>query len=261
MPAASPPPAYTPNRSLPMKVKRRMTQWRVAKPLTANPRRAIVSFTFDDFPKSAAETGAAIIEEAGGKACFYACTGMAETRNETGQIFDASDIQRLLAAGHEIGAHTQSHLDCAVSPVATALNDIAANLDALKAMGVHKPITQFAYPFGETRYDLKRALPGKFTAVRGVLAGVNTKGSDLMQLRSMELTPDRKTTDRAAKAIIAASTDPAWVIIFTHDVGDTPSPYGTTPEALKYLANLATDNGAALLTPSQALAEIMAHEK
>lgn len=243
-----------------MKIKRRMTQWRVATPLPASPRRVIVSFTFDDFPKSAAESGAEIIEKVGGKACFYACTGMAGTRNETGQLFDASDIQRLLDAGHEIGAHTQSHLDCANAPVDTALKDIAANLHALKAMGANEPITQFAYPYGETRFDLKRTLPDRFEAVRGVLAGVNTKGSDLIQLRSMELTPDSTTTDRAAKAIKAAARAPAWIIIFTHDVRSDPSPYGTTPDALAYLANLAIENGAALLTPSQALAEIMAPE-
>ena len=243
-----------------MKVKRRLTQWRVAKPLTASPKRAIVSFTFDDFPKSAATTGAQIIENAGGKACFYACTGMAGTHNDTGQLFDAADIHRLLSSGHEIGAHTQTHLDCAGATVRAAMKDIEENIVALEAMGASEPITQFAYPYGETRSDLKRALPDKFAAVRGVLAGVNKKGSDLMQLRSMELTPDSATTERAAEAITEAARRPAWVIVFTHDVRTHPSPYGVTPDALSHLVNLAKQSGAALLTPSQALAEIMAQE-
>ena len=252
------PSAYVPNRSLPAKLARRMTQWRVAKPLPAAPRRAIVSFTFDDFPVSAATTGADIIEAAGGKATYYACTGMAGTRNETGDLFTAADIVRLAAKGHEIAGHTISHLDCAKAFKGKVMADVNANLAALKQMGHAAPVTQFAYPFGETHIGVKQALVPHFRAARGVLAGVNTKGSDLMQLRALELDANDWTTGRAAKAIEAAAKTPAWVVIFTHDVRSDHSTYGTTPEALTRLTTLARDTGAALLTMSAALDEIEA---
>lgn len=249
-------PEYNPDRSLPAKIRRRVTQWRPAQRLTAAPKRPIVTFTFDDFPKSAADTGAEIVEAAGGKATYYACTGMAGSVNATGELFDETDLAALAKAGHEIGAHTDSHIDCAKAFRAEILANVEANLARLKEMGHDTPVTQFAYPYGETRLDVKRAMTVKFQACRGILAGVNGEGSDLMQLRAMELEPGDWTTDRAAAAIEAAARKPAWVVIFTHDVRETPSDYGTTPDALISLARKAKDSGAAILTMSEALAEI-----
>ncbi|MEE9381156.1 MAG: polysaccharide deacetylase family protein [Hyphomonadaceae bacterium] len=247
---------YSPSRTLPAKLRRRMTQWNAAAPLSASPKRAIVSFTFDDFPKSAADTGASIVESVGGRACYYACTGMAGTTTETGEMFDERDIVALSAAGHEIGAHTDTHLDCAQSGTPEVLASINANITALAAMGLAAAPTQFAYPYGETGLDIKEALAGRFQTARGILPGTNSKGSDTMQLRAYELERDDWTMTRAAKAIEAAAQTPAWIILFTHDVRTAPSAYGTTPNVLRKLARLARDCGAAILTPSEAMAEI-----
>ena len=43
-------------------------------------------------------------------------------------------------------------------------------------------VRQFAWPYGDTRAELKPRLGTRFDAVRGIHAGVNVKGSDLMQL-------------------------------------------------------------------------------
>ena len=56
---------YTPDRSFPARIRRRLTQWRVAAPLARSPKRPMVTFSFDDFPKSAATNGASIIESVG----------------------------------------------------------------------------------------------------------------------------------------------------------------------------------------------------
>lgn len=250
------PSSYAPQRSLPAKITRRLTQLRAASPMSRSPSRAIVSFTFDDFPKSAVDTGADILDGANAKGCYYACTGLAKKVNATGTLFDENDLNNLHAAGHEIGAHTHNHLDCSQNPVTTVLDDIQRNLNTLKEMGHTAPITQFAYPYGETKYTLKKALIPLFPSVRGILPGVNGRGSDLMQLRAMELTPDSSTTDRAAAAIEAAANDPKWIIIFTHDVSEKPSPFGTTPAALRQLVTLAKDSGAEILTPTAALAKL-----
>lgn len=250
------PSAYTPDLSLKAKVLRRLTQWRNAKPLEHDPVRPIVTITFDDFPKSAATTGASIIEAAGGHATYYACTGLAGEETITGPQYDAGDVARLLAAGHEIGGHTESHLDCSNADVDAAVEDIRANLLNLKTVGLTKPVTQFAYPYGETRVALKFALRDTFKACRGVLRGINSKGSDLMQLRAMELDANPANLEKAIAAIESAARKPAWVIIFTHDVRETPSPFGVTPHELRRVVNAARDNGAALLSMSEALAEI-----
>ena len=251
---------YQPDRSLPAKISRRLTRWSVARPLEASPVRSQICFTFDDFPKSAADTGAAILDAVGAKGCFYACTGMADTRNQTGQLFDGDDLAALTAAGHEIGAHTDTHLDCARAAPDDVLADIDQNLAHLKAMGHSLPVTQFAWPYGETRVATKRKLGDRFTAARGILPGTNGRGADLMQLSAFELDESDTSIARAAAAIEASARTPSLVFVFTHDVREQHSVWGTTPAKLRRLVNLARDTGADLVTPSQALQAIRAEE-
>ncbi|MGB3627394.1 MAG: polysaccharide deacetylase family protein [Henriciella sp.] len=247
---------YVPDRSLGAKIRRRLTRWQTAKPLSVAPRETYICFTFDDFPKSAAETGAEILDEVDAKGCYYACTGMAGTNGTMGKLFDERDLTALTGAGHEIAAHTQSHLDCARASTEDVLADIEANLARLKEMGHTAPVTQFAWPYGETRAALKPALIDRFAAVRGILPGTNGKGADLMQLSAYELDQTEASVERAAAAIQAAALNPTWLFVFTHDVSEIPSPWGTTPAHLRRLVRLARDTGAKLVTPSQAVQAI-----
>ncbi len=250
------PSSYSPDRSYPAKLKRRLTQWRTAKPLGALPARAIVTFTFDDFPKSAAEYGADALAAYDASATFYACSGMAGTSNLTGALFTSQDLAALVAAGHEIGAHTHNHLDCASAPVAAIRAEIETNLAALKRMAPAIPVGQFAWPYGETHWRAKAGITDLTGSARGILPGINRKGTDLMQLRAYELSPDDWTTKRAATAIETAARSGGWVIIFSHDVRARPSPFGTTPAVISQLARRARDAGADLLSVSGALSRI-----
>lgn len=244
---------YQPSRSLPAKVNRRLTQWRAADRLPANPNQGLISFTFDDFPKSAGDTGADIVERFGGHATYYACTGMVGSRTVCGDMYTERQVRQLLDAGHEIGAHTASHLDCAKEGVGRALNDIAHNLDQLAAMGAPRPVRQFAYPYGETSIELKRALKDRFTSARGVLSGLNGKGSDRMQLRAVEMTPDTASFDAVKQAIERAAREKLWLIVFTHDVSNRPSPFGAPAKHLALAARTARDAGLKSLTVGDAL--------
>ena len=253
--------AYQPSGSLTAKLRRRMARWHLARPLLARPRTTRICFTFDDFPKSAADTGAEILDEVGAKGCFYACTGMAGTENHLGRLFDERDLSELTAAGHEIGAHTETHLDCGQAPQDVVLKDIDTNLKRLVEMGHHEIVRQFAWPYGETSRSLKPRLSSRFDAVRGIHAGVNMKGSDLMQLKALELDASEASIDRAAAAIEAGASEPAWIFVFTHDVREKHSEWGTTPANLRRLARLARDTGAKLQTPSMALDAIRARQQ
>ncbi len=245
--------AYSPARTLGARVQRRLVQWTAAAPLVGSPTRSIVSFTFDDFPKSSADTGAEILESVGARATYYACSGFAGQSNLVGELFDERDIAALTQAGHEIGSHTRGHLDCAQAPVDIALADIAGGDADLTAMGVPGPITQFAYPFGETRVDLKRALRSRYRGARGVLAGVNRPGSDRLQLRAIEIDADPSTHERALRAIERAARSPVWLVFFSHDVRLAASPFGVTPAVLKRVAIAARDAGLPMLTMSGAM--------
>lgn len=252
-------PAYAPSRSLPARLARRITQWRAVKPIGKSPTTPIVTFTFDDFPKSAADIGAQIVESVGGRATYYACTSFEGSRTTTGNQFDRSDIEALQIAGHEIGAHSHTHLDCAKSSVEAAHEDIQLNLSRLADLGA-LDIQNFAYPYGETQLALKRALVGKFQTARGVLAGQNTEHSDCMQLRAFELAEESWTIERAKKALVSAADKPSWIVFFTHGVTPSAESYGTTPNDLRELATIAQDIGADILTVKQAMQRLSAND-
>jgi hypothetical protein len=59
----------------------------------------IVTFSFDDFPRSALTTGADIIEKCGGRATYYVSMGLMGQRNDLGEQFESADLQVLVERG------------------------------------------------------------------------------------------------------------------------------------------------------------------
>ena len=243
--------AYAPSRDLVSKVRRRMTQHYAARPATLAFAQPVLSITFDDFPSSAAHTGAQILERHGARGTYYAASGMANVDGPCGMGFSEADIKRLVAAGHEIGCHTSSHADCAKQDLFSTLEDLAHNRDALLAMGAPSPSTH-AYPYGETSGQLKDNLPPRFMSARGILPGLNLGAADLNQLRAHPLF-SAGGIDRVLGALKLGAKRKAWVIGFTHDVADAPSPWGTRADELELLLRVAHNLGYVVLPVSAAL--------
>ncbi len=243
--------AYVPARDPIAKVRRRMTQWRAAKPARLRFAEPLLSIAFDDFPESAAHAGARILEAYGARGTFYAAAGMAGTDGPCGRNFSAVDITRLGAAGHEIGCHTHAHADCARRPVFDTLQDLAKNRDVLTAMGADLPRAH-AYPYGECSSELKSQLPPRFSSARGVLPGLNVGAADLAQLRAFPLF-GAGALSRAHAALHRAAKRNAWMIAFTHDVADQPSPWGTRGADLEALLAAAHALNVTVLPVSAAL--------
>ena len=246
------PPAYTPARDIASKIRRRLTQWRAAKPAQLRFAQPMLSICFDDFPASAAAAGAQTLEQHGARGTYYAAAGLREADGDCGLNFSAADLTRLVASGHEIGCHTFAHADCAQRQTFDTLCDIAANRDALGAMGCAAPPVTLAYPFGETTDQLKSALPPRYKCARGILPGLNIGRVDLMQLRAYPLFGEG-AFDRAVTTLKRAARRNAWMIVFTHDVSDSPSPWGTRTAELTALLLAARSAGVAVTTVSAAL--------
>jgi peptidoglycan/xylan/chitin deacetylase (PgdA/CDA1 family) len=243
---------YDPSRSLGARIARKVTLWRKAAPVVVRVDRPILSMTFDDFPRSAATTGAGIVEAVGGRAGFYACTSMLQDEGSAADMWRANDIADLLARGHEIGAHGHAHLDFSRTSAPQVREDIARNLAILSDLGVGRRVASFAYPFGETDMATKRLVAARFGTGRGIAAGINEGRVDRAQLRAAELTPEGWTHSRAAALIEQAARGQGWLILFTHDVREDPSPWGVTPATLRALMRQARDAGLRLLPPAEA---------
>jgi peptidoglycan/xylan/chitin deacetylase (PgdA/CDA1 family) len=242
---------YSPSRDILAKLRRRTTQWRAARPAILRFAEPILSVTFDDFPASAADVGAHILERYGARGTFYASSGLAGADGPCGRNFSPADLRQLSMYGHEIGCHTASHGDCAQRDFFTTLQDLAQNRDALVAMGAAPPRAH-AYPYGEAHSALKENLPPRLTSARGVLPGPNVGRSDLAQLRAYPLFGGGALA-RIHADLRRASKRNAWIIAFTHDVSDAPSPWGTSAADLDALMRAAHRLGFVVLPVSTAL--------
>ena len=241
---------YVPSRALLAKVQRRVTMWRRANQAFVAPDRPVVTFTFDDFPKSALN-GADIVEKRGGRAGFYACTSFMGQRSPVmGEMFDAATLVELRARGHEIGAHTHAHLDCARVHLSRVERDIGENLVALAEAGHDATVSAFAFPYGETTYAAKQWVGDLFATGRGILPGLNIDEVDRSQLRAVELGASAVHRRRALAALEACIEKKAWLFFFTHDVGETPTSYGAPADLIEELAVRAVEAGAVLAAPT-----------
>jgi len=239
---------HSADRSLKAKLRRRAVRLTVRKPARA-PDRPMLSFAFDDAPATAARIGAKVLEQRGLRGSYFIAAGLAEADSPSGQIASLSDVARLAEAGHEIGCHTHSHLDCGQTATDRVLEDVEHNRETLAALGLPCPRT-FAYPYGDVSFGPKRVLSRRFTLMRALHHGLIGGGSDLNQAPAVGIEgKDGELTARRWLARAAATR--SWLILYTHDVCDDPSDWGCTPGALGGLADAALDGGFDVVTVAE----------
>jgi peptidoglycan/xylan/chitin deacetylase (PgdA/CDA1 family) len=237
---------YSADRSLKGKLRRRLARVLTRRPATVALERPMVTFSFDDAPVSATTTGARILEERGWRGTYFVAAGLAETNGPMGTYGGHDDTLRLHRTGHEIACHTFSHLDCGKADGPTVAADVERNQAALKALGLPRSQT-FAYPYGDVSPAAKRALKGRYAVLRALHHGVITSGADLNQAPAVGIEGEdgeavaRRWLDEAARR-------KGWLVLFTHDVRDAPSPFGCTPQVLERLADKARDMGFEVVT-------------
>jgi len=222
------------------KLRRRTVRFMSRRPARA-PLRPMISFTFDDAPASAATRGADILEAHGLRGSYYVCAALAGLDAATGPMADRASVARLAAAGHEIGCHTYTHLDCGQARDVDAVEDVARNAEALVGWGIPTPAT-FAYPFGDVAPQTKHALAGRFTLLRALNPGFVMEGSDLNQAPCVAVDgPFGEAT--ALRWVARGAGRRVWLLLCFHDVADDPSPWGCTPRALERIAEQALAAG------------------
>jgi peptidoglycan/xylan/chitin deacetylase (PgdA/CDA1 family) len=201
----------------------------------------VVSFTFDDFPRSAWVSGGAILEKFDKRGTYYAAMGLAATENQLGPMFDADDLRTAHARGHEIACHTYSHRDCCRAAPDEIAAEIERNAAAL-AEFIDAPPINLAYPFGGVSLTAKTALAGRFASCRGTGRGLNQGAVDLADLRATSIYGRDFDRDTLCQLIDDAQAAGGWVIFYTHDVADEPSPFGCTPAQFQSIVAYAAEN-------------------
>lgn len=216
-------------------------------------RGPIVSFTFDDFPRSALEVGGTILRSCGAYGTYYAAMGLMGSVSRAGECFCAEDLKHLLADGHELGSHTFSHLSCRKTPLEVFQADAGKGREAVCNVTGSFMFHHFAYPFGEVTMRAKHRVGLGMTSCRGVLGGINVSSVDLHLLRANRLYNESINFGVIEHLFRINDRLRGWLIFYTHDVRDEPSPWGCTPGQLEKVVRLATRLRTSILTVGDVL--------
>jgi peptidoglycan/xylan/chitin deacetylase (PgdA/CDA1 family) len=228
---------YTPDLSLKGKLRRRLVRLVERRPARVSLQKAMVSFAFDDAPISAFITGAKTLEARGLRGTFFVSAGLAGEDSVMGRYGDREAIVAASAAGHEIGCHTFSHLDCGVADEADILAGIEQNATVLTDWGAPAPTT-FAYPYGDVSSAAKRVIGKRFVLSRGLHHGLIQTGTDLNQTPAVGIEGPAGGI-YARRWLEYAVYRKAWVIFYTHDIAEEPSLCGCTPRVFRELVDRA----------------------
>lgn len=213
----------------------------------------IVSFTFDDFPRSALSVGGSILKSHGARGTYYASMSLMDTTNQIGQNFSMQDLRELLTAGHELGSHTYSHHLCRTSTFSDFWEDtLRGEIEVRKCCGRSEP-GNFSYPGGDVTLMAKPRLGTEMRSCRGVWGGIMGQFADLNLLKANRLYSRFLDMTTVERLISENRKRRGWLIFYTHDVRERPSAYGCSPSEFESVVRAAFRSHSLILTISQAL--------
>jgi peptidoglycan/xylan/chitin deacetylase (PgdA/CDA1 family) len=224
---------------------RRMVPFRFKHP--------IVSFTFDDFPKTALHAGGAILRKYGAFGTFYAAFGLMGKDSPVGPIFSPDDIKLLLEEGHELGCHTFAHCHAWDTAPAAFEESILENRRALQQLVPGAVFKTHSYPISCPRPETKRRAGRYFSACRAGGQVCNLGKSDLNGVSAFFLEKSRNNPDAVKNVIQHNEATNGWLVLATHDVCSTPTPFGCAPDFFENVVRWTVESRSRVLAVGAAL--------
>lgn len=223
------------------------------RPFVITAQQPYISFTFDDFPRSALLAGGAILAGFGVAGTYYACLGLMGGKRPAGQLFTAADLPALLEHGHELGCHTFSHCHSWETRTEVFARSIVENRAALSKLLPAAEFKTFSYPMSPPRPLTKARIAREFLCCRGCGQTLNVGTTDLNNLSAYFLEQSRHDIHRVKDLIDRNRQVRGWLIFATHDISDNPSPFGCTPQFFRDTVQYAVCSGARILPVAKAL--------
>jgi peptidoglycan/xylan/chitin deacetylase (PgdA/CDA1 family) len=216
---------------------------------------SIVSFTFDDFPRSALQTGGAILKTHQCAGTYYTAMGLMDHDNHQGLHFCKDDLLALVRDGHELASHTFSHSSGRTASISEFLADAVKGRSVLEEVA-GETCVNFSYPFGHATLRSKPILGRHFASCRGIVGGVNTSPADLNLLKANSIYSHSYDESVIANLVETARKSPSWLIFYTHDVREKPSSYGCTPGQFESVVKLVVQKQLKINTIQQVVASL-----
>ena len=221
--------------------------------LMVRPHRPLISFSFDDFPRTALIAGGSILRHYDLSGTYYVSLGLLDMESPSGTICSLDDLRALVEQKHELGCHTYSHCHSWRTNPEAFEASIIKNRAELKKMFPDLEFRTFAYPLSVPHPRNKAKASRYFKGCRGGSQTLNVGRTDLNDLSATFI--ERTGGDmRVVRELIDRNRgESAWTIFATHDVSPHPSPYGCTPRFFEEIVEYALKSGALVLPVAQAL--------
>src|ERR1700722_1943999 len=226
------------------------------KPLAIRAERPLISFTFDDFPRTALSAGGDILARNRAAGTYYTALGLLGSDGPSGPVCVVDDLHNALAQGHELGCHTYAHCHSWDTRSEVFENSVVENPAVLEKLVPGAEFSSFSYPIAEPRPLTKRNTALHFLSCRGGGQTFNSGVADLNRLSAYFLEKSRDNMQAVRNVIDKNREARGWLIFATHDVADSPSPYGCTPEFFEDVLKYAISSGASILPVKDALAKL-----
>lgn len=233
--------------------KRTSARLMFRRPLAIRTQRPLISFTFDDFPRSAFLVGGAILSRYGFAGTYYTALGLLATHGPSGPLYLLEDLKAVLANGHELGCHTFSHCHSWETRKDRFVDSVLRNRAELSRLVPDAEFKSLSYPISEPRPLTKHAVSRYFVCCRGGGQTFNAGTADLNQLSAYFLEKSCGDIHAVRNQIDANREARGWLILATHDICDSPSSYGCTTQFFEDVVCYARDSGALVLPVTRAL--------
>lgn len=214
----------------------------------------LISFTFDDFPRSALRAGGAILKSHGCAGTYYASFGlMNRDTSPVGPIFHEADLAGLVADGHELGCHTFAHCSAWKTPARDFEQSLLENKRALARVLPQASFRTMSYPLDGPHPLNKDKGARRFAGCRGGGQTFNSGVLDRNHIRAFFLEQSRRQPDLIKQMIDRSVRASGWLVFATHDISDSPSPFGCTAAHFEDVVAYAVRSGARILPVAAAL--------
>lgn len=223
------------------------------RPFLIEPKRSLISFSFDDFPRSALLNGGGILHRLSLAGTYYASLGLMGKETPSGHIFSSGDLATLFDQGHELGCHTFSHCDSWGTDAGTFEASVVENARALSELYPDVEFETFAYPISLPRPLTKQRVGNYFLSCRGGGQTANIGTVDLNQLSAYFLEQSRNDIQPIKDLIDHNRRARGWLIFATHDISDTHTRFGCSPQFFEDVVQYAVSSGAEILPVVKAL--------
>jgi len=218
------------------------------KPIAIKPNLPLISFTFDDFPRTAFLEAGRILGRYNILGTYYVSFSLMGKQSQLGPMFHLEDLKELLRQGHELGCHTFGHCHSWDTPPHFYERAIIENQEALREMVPGARFQTFAYPHSWPHLGVKKVASAHFRCCRGggrKPINIGTADLNLLSATFLEQTRDNP---RAVKALIDDNARArGWLIFATHDLSGDPSPFGCTPDFFEQVVQWSVESGARIL--------------